>query len=412
MIAIQKIGKSFMGALQYNLKKMNLPDRRQRAEILASNFTNMNIGQIKREIDMVRSLRPNLNRYAYHTSLNFPGEELTGLSNEKMLAIAHDYLKALGFVNNQYFIFRHHDANHPHIHLLANRICFDGSVVSDSNNFKKSEAILRLLEYHYNLRAVEQSNFVVFKQKNGVTSELKNTVTTKQGISISRKQYNNVSFKAITKNEVAMFARTGKVSNKLLLQEITKDIIALKAKSMSEFIAMSEKASIHLLFNQASTGRVSGVTYFFKDFKAKGQALGNQFKWAELIKKIDYNEVRDNPAIRAANSRTLSIYGKRIALDESNAISSENTKEQKSLPRSTSIEFDKWLLAAAESLEETNSQLMDSDQDLGNPLDYSEKHIRDFDSNSANIQIADDIDDEAILGRNRHRKKMARTNRR
>lgn len=401
-----------MGALQYNLKKMNLPDRRQRAEILASNFTNMNIGQIKREIDMVRSLRPNLNRYAYHTSLNFPGEELTGLSNEKMLAIAHDYLKALGFVNNQYFIFRHHDANHPHIHLLANRICFDGSVVSDSNNFKKSEAILRLLEYHYNLRAVEQSNFVVFKQKNGVTSELKNTVTTKQGISISRKQYNNVSFKAITKNEVAMFARTGKVSNKLLLQEITKDIIALKAKSMSEFIAMSEKASIHLLFNQASTGRVSGVTYFFKDFKAKGQALGNQFKWAELIKKIDYNEVRDNPAIRAANSRTLSIYGKRIALDESNAISSENTKEQKSLPRSTSIEFDKWLLAAAESLEETNSQLMDSDQDLGNPLDYSEKHIRDFDSNSANIQIADDIDDEAILGRNRHRKKMARTNRR
>jgi len=260
-----------MGALQYNLKKMNLPDRRQRAEILASNFTNLHIGQIKREIDMVRSLRPNLNRYAYHTSLNFPGEELAGLSNEKMLAIAEDYLKALGFVNNQYFIFRHHDASHPHVHLLANRICFDGSVVSDSNNFKKSEAILRLLEYRYNLRAVEQSNFVAFKQKSSVTSELKNTVTTKQGISISRKQYNNVSSKAITKNEVAMFARTGKVSNKLLLQEITKDIIALKPKSISEFIAMCEKASIHLLFNQASTGRVSGITYFFKDFKAKGQ---------------------------------------------------------------------------------------------------------------------------------------------
>jgi len=410
MIAIQKIGKSFMGALQYNLRKMNLPDRSRRAEILASNFTNMNIGQIKREIDMVRSLRPNLNRYAYHTSLNFPGEELTGLSNEKMLAIAQDYLKALGFVNNQYFIFRHHDANHPHIHLLANRICFDGSVVSDSNNFKKSEAILRLLEYHYNLRAVQQSNFVAFKQKSGVPSELKNTVTTKQGISISRKQYNNVSSKAITKNEVAMFARTGKVSNKLLLQEITKDMIARNPKSMSEFIAMCEKASIHLLFNQASTGRISGITYFFKDFKAKGQALGNQFKWAELIKKIDYNELRDNSAISAANSQTLSIYSKQTAVDESNAVSLENTKEQKSLPRSTGVEFEKWLLAAAEGIEETNSQLMDSDQDLGNPRDYSEEYIRDFNSNSVNIQIADDIDDEAILGRNRHRKKQARTN--
>lgn len=394
-----------MGALQYNLRKMNLPDRSRRAEILASNFTNMNIGQIKREIEMVRSLRPNLNRYAYHTSLNFPGEELTGLSNEKMLAIAHDYLKALGFVNNQYFIFRHHDANHPHIHLLANRICFDGSVVSDSNNFKKSEAILRLLEYRYNLRAVEQSNFVAFKQKSGVTSELKNTVTTKQGISISRKQYNNVSSKAITRNEVAMFARTGKVSNKLLLQEITKDMIARKPKSMSEFIAMCEKASIHLLFNRASTGRVSGITYFFKDFKAKGQALGNQFKWTELIKKIDYNELRDNSAISAANSQTLSIYGKQTA--ESKTV---NINEQKSQVRSTGVEFDKWLLAAAERIEETNSQLMDSDQDLGNSRDYSEQYIRDFDSKSVNIQIADDIDDEAILGRNRHRKKQARTN--
>ena len=399
-----------MGALQYNLKKMNLPDRRQRAEILASNFTNLHIGQIKREIDMVRSLRPNLNRYAYHTSLNFPGEELAGLSNEKMLAIAEDYLKALGFVNNQYFIFRHHDASHPHVHLLANRICFDGSVVSDSNNFKKSEAILRLLEYRYNLRAVEQSNFVAFKQKSSVTSELKNTVTTKQGISISRKQYNNVSSKAITKNEVAMFARTGKVSNKLLLQEITKDIIALKPKSISEFIAMCEKASIHLLFNQASTGRVSGITYFFKDFKAKGQALGNQFKWAELIKKIDFNEQRDNPAINAANSRTLSIYGKQTAVGESTALNAGNANVQKSPFKSTGVEFDKWLLAATEQIEETHSQLISSGQELENSRGYQDEYIRDFDNNPVNIQITDDIDDEAILGRNRHRKKQARTN--
>ena len=108
-----------------------------------------------------------------------------------------------------------------------------------------------------------------------------------------------------------------------------RSMIARKPKSMSEFIAMCEKASIHLLFNQASTGRVSGITYFFKDFKAKGQALGNQFKWAELIKKIDYNELRDNPSISAANSRTLSIYGKQTAFDESNAVNSEGTKEQK-----------------------------------------------------------------------------------
>src|SRR5690606_31864561 len=61
--------------------------------------------------------------------------------------------------------------------------------------------------------------------------------------------------------------------------------------------------------NQASTGRVSGITYFMDDFKAKGQALGNRFKWANIIKTLDYEQTRDGQEISEANSRTRARYG-------------------------------------------------------------------------------------------------------
>jgi hypothetical protein len=146
-----------MGALNYNLKKLNHADPNRRAELLDSNFTTLEKMQIKREVELLRQLRPNLNRYVYHTSLNFSKEEEKLLDNPTMLAIAHDYLQANGFTQHQYLIFRHYDADHPHLHLLVNRIGFDGSVVSDSNNYKKSEAILRKLEEKYNLIHVVSS---------------------------------------------------------------------------------------------------------------------------------------------------------------------------------------------------------------------------------------------------------------
>src|ERR1700740_1000044 len=156
MIASQKIGKSFMGALDYNLKKLFLRDGNKRAELLSTNFASTDVKGIAKEIEIIRSLRPNLNRYVYHTSLNFPKEEQAQLSKAKLLAIARDYLEAMGFSNNQYLVFLHHDAAHPHLHLLVNRISFDGSIVSDSNNYKRSEAIVRVLENRYRLTQVRQ----------------------------------------------------------------------------------------------------------------------------------------------------------------------------------------------------------------------------------------------------------------
>lgn len=277
MIASQKIGKSFMGALNYNLKKLHHTNPEMRAELLATNFASTDPAIIKREVEMMKSMKPNLSRYVYHTSINFPKEDL--LDNDKLLAIANDYLKESGFTNNQYLIFRHHDADHPHIHLLVNRISFDGTVVSDSNNFKKSEAILRNLELKYGLSQVQNSD--------------------------------KAETKAIKKGELEMVIRTGKPSDKMLLKEKMETLLDGPGQpnlTITELIGQAQKEGIYFLFNQASTGRITGITYFHEDFKIKGQALGNRFKWAAIIKKVGYEQNRDSKAISEANDITRAKY--------------------------------------------------------------------------------------------------------
>lgn len=274
MIAKQSIGKSFTGALNYNLKKANHPNPKQRAEVLSTNFTSMDPTSIRQELAFMKAMNPKLKRNTYHTSLNFAiGEKI---SNQKMNQIAAAYLKKMGFDNNLHIIFRHHDSNHPHCHILALRNRFDGTVVSDSNNYKRSERIIRELEKKYKLQQVESS-----KQS---------------------------KLKAPNKDELEMIHRTGRPSKKLLLQHQVKEAMN-QSTTMNEFIKNLEKQNVNILFNQASTGRVSGISYQIPGFKIRGQALGNQFKFGSIIKQINYEQSRDGQAIYQANSRTREKFG-------------------------------------------------------------------------------------------------------
>ncbi|WP_377165380.1 relaxase/mobilization nuclease domain-containing protein [Mucilaginibacter terrae] len=283
-----------MNALDYNLRKFKLKDISQRAELLETNFSAMDLSLIKKEINLVRRMRPAVGNYVYHTSLNFSQEENEKLSNDKLLAIASDYLQGMGFTNNQYMIFRHYDAGHPHIHLLANRIKFDGGIVSDSKNYDHSEALSRKLERLHDLKPVTQSKYVAIQTSpNNVK-----VFPTKSTFRRSPK-----------KDEIEMVLRTGQASHKMLVQEKLSLILNQPKRSMPDFIRQCEAEGVYLLFNQATTGYISGITFFYKDFKAKGQALGSRFKWMEIVKQLDYDQNRDRQSIIEANSRTISKYG-------------------------------------------------------------------------------------------------------
>ena len=262
-------GKGFGGALHYNLEKVS----KGIAEILDSSFVSVTQKAIMKEMQMVKMLRPNLKKHFYHTSINFPPSE--NLSSEKMKEIGREYLKESGFTQHQFIMFRHHDADHPHVHILVSRIGYDGSVLSDSNDFAKCEIILRRLEKRHNLAEVVSSR--------------------------------NAQKRAVTKNELEMEKRTGVPSNKIRMQSIIKDALTSSQKpSCIEFVQRLQGKGVNVLFNQASTGYVSGISYSFKGMTITGSKLGNDFKWATIKANIDYNQDRDRTLIQAINAQMKS----------------------------------------------------------------------------------------------------------
>jgi hypothetical protein len=271
MTGCQVKGRSFRGALRYNLEKVE----KGVAEILDHSFINASEKSIMKEVQMVRMQKPNLQKYFYHTSINFPPNE--NLSNDQMKMIALDYLHANGFNQHQYIMFRHHDADHPHLHILVNRIGYNGEVVSDSNDYARSEKILRELEKKYNLTQVISSR--------------------------------EAKERPMSKNELEMMKRKNAPSHKMAMQSIISDVLKSKSQmNTNEFISNLHARGVDLLFNQASTGYVSGISYSYQGMIMKGAKLGNDFKWSSIKNTINYEQERDRQRIYEANVRSKSSF--------------------------------------------------------------------------------------------------------
>ena len=142
MIANQTKGKGFGGVLTYLLSK-------EQSQIIGGNMIGENIKELSTEFKKSRELRPNLKNCVWHTSLSLPHDET--LSNEKWDKLGNEYATKMGFKDSQFVIVRHHDTKHEHIHIVASRISLRGNVVSDSQDYKRSEKVVRGLEKSYGL---------------------------------------------------------------------------------------------------------------------------------------------------------------------------------------------------------------------------------------------------------------------
>lgn len=81
-----------------------------------------------------------------------------------MKAIAAAYLDKIGFGNQPYLVYRHHDSGHPHMHLVTTNIQQDGKRISLHNIGKlKSEPARKELESIFNLMRAEEQNKSFYK---------------------------------------------------------------------------------------------------------------------------------------------------------------------------------------------------------------------------------------------------------
>ena len=112
-------------------------------------------GSIARSFIAQSRLNPKVGKFIGHVSLSFSGQDLPRLTDELMVRISREYMMKMGIRDTQYIIGRHHDKEHPHVHIAFNRIDNNGRTISDRNDRYRSERVCKELTRKYGLYFAE-----------------------------------------------------------------------------------------------------------------------------------------------------------------------------------------------------------------------------------------------------------------
>ena len=146
MIGKQTKGTSFGGCVCYVLKE-------EKSKLLEAVGVDGTPEQMAEQFELQALLNDKVKNIVGHTSLNFSPKDSARLKSDDtlMLNIAHDYMKLMGIENTQYIIARHIDREHPHCHIVFNRVNNDGKTISDKNDFRRNEKVCKMLTAKYRL---------------------------------------------------------------------------------------------------------------------------------------------------------------------------------------------------------------------------------------------------------------------
>ena len=98
-----------------------------------------------------QKLNPKIAKPVAHISLDFSVQDKNRLTDQFMAGMALEYMEKMGYRDTQYIIARHHDTDHPHIHIVINRIDNNGKRISDQNEKLRNSRVCMELTKKYGL---------------------------------------------------------------------------------------------------------------------------------------------------------------------------------------------------------------------------------------------------------------------
>ncbi|WP_144215314.1 relaxase/mobilization nuclease domain-containing protein [Flavobacterium anhuiense] len=187
MVAVIKTSRSINNILNYNENKV----KQGVAECISAvnyplELDKLSFTQKLNRFLKLSSLNENTKRNSVHISLNFDPSE--NHSKEKLIEIADTYMENIGFGKQPYLVYQHHDAGHPHLHLVTNNIQRDGKRIDlHLIGVKKSEPARKKIEELFGLVKAEGR-----KQKEDFFLKPINVGRVQYGKAESRKAINSV----------------------------------------------------------------------------------------------------------------------------------------------------------------------------------------------------------------------------
>jgi len=378
---------SISRALNYNEKKVQ---EGKAVCLQAVNFLldtdRLNFYQKLERFEKQIALNERAKTNTLHISLNFdPSEKL---EKEKLISIAETYMQKIGFGKQPYLIYEHHDAGHPHMHIVTTNIKADGKRIDTFNiGRNQSTQARKEIEISFGLKKAEQqkqkpneeikplnAQRIVYgkaETKRGITNVLDAVLNQFKYTSLAElnavlKLYNIVADRGkeegrIYKNQGLLYRVLDQHGNKIgvpikassiyskptlsflekkfkenesLRQEHKKHlktsidwIMIMPKKGLEKFKEALQKERIYLVVRQNEQGVIYGLTYI--DFTTKcvfnGSDIGKEYSAKIILEKC-------------GESQQLSLVSK-------NNIS-RKTKQNRSmqLERESKLSFDQHLV--------------------------------------------------------------------
>src|SRR6202012_6300020 len=126
-------GKSFGGCIHYVVQKHDA------AVLDAVGVRIQEASQMINDFNLQSKFNPDLGKAVGHIVLSWSVNDAAKLNDEVMVTLAKEYLHKMKIVDTQYLFVKHNDREHPHIHLIYNRVDNNGKTISD--NFQKQKNV-------------------------------------------------------------------------------------------------------------------------------------------------------------------------------------------------------------------------------------------------------------------------------
>lgn len=352
MVSIIKTSHSIRSIFAYNENKVKAGV----AECIGAGNYPVAVDKMSDAIKLSRftkrlELNENAKRNSLHISLNFDPSE--NHSKEKMMAIANTYMEKIGFGKQPYLVYQHHDAGHPHLHIVSINIERDGKRIDLHHlGIRKSEPARKEIEELFGLvkaegrKKKEQFNmqpismgkvcYGKIETKKALTIVLNKLLNEYKYSSLAElnavlKQYNVLADRGSENSKIFLanglvyrildeqgkpigvpikasdfyFKPTLKfLEEKFKDNQIRKAIDKTRVKNVidttllrnhpmpiNELAKLLEKEGIHTVFRRSTEGQLYGITYV--DYTTKnvfnGSSLGKQYSAKAIEERCGFN---------------------------------------------------------------------------------------------------------------------------
>lgn len=295
MVAIIKTGNSIHNIFNYNENKV----KQGVAECIGEGNYPVDANKMSINIKLNRllkqvALNDNVKRNSVHISLNFDPSE-TSLSKEKLMNIANTYMEKIGFGQQPYLVYQHHDSGHPHIHIVSIKIREDGSRIDTQNIGRNQSEIAR--------KEIEKSFGLVVAEGHG-----KNQKQELQPISIGRLEYGKAQTKKAIANVLALVLNSYKYSSLPELNAVLQQYNVLADRGSENSRIFQSKGLVYRILDE--NGKPIGVPIKASDFYNKPTLKYLEGKFtANKTGQLSHRN-------RVKNTIDLALLGNKVSLPE------------------------------------------------------------------------------------------------